>query len=216
MITLVRKHQRARSQPKEWGQTMINSTNNNGENPNGFTFRPALLKNESAQEFEKLLKELNLDIQPQTFTEQIYVDDIANLTWEILRWRRVKAGIVGNAFRPALENALRSLPRDVKDNADIGIAVDRLARAWFSTQAAKDKVSASLKEVGLDEWAVEVEALRSRLNEIEKIDRLIASAEARRDKALRTVALYRESFSQKLQESSDRLLDPDHVPSVAT
>jgi hypothetical protein len=195
---------------------MINSKDSGAENPNGFTFRPALLKHESAQEFEKVLKELNLDIQPGNFTERMYVDDIANLTWDTLRYRRIKAGIVDNAFRHALENILRPFLRGPDGISMANLAAQGLASEWFFTQTAKDRVSALLKQAELDERAVEAEALRLRLSEIEKIDRLIASAEARRDKALRTVALYKEGFSKKLLQSSDRLLDADGVPSIAT
>jgi hypothetical protein len=58
----------------------------------------------------------------------------------------------------------------------------------------------------LDETTIEGEAIKKSTDDIERIDRLMASAEARRDKALVCIAQYRGDFGALLRDSSDRLV----------
>jgi len=64
-----------------------------------------------------------------------------------------------------------------------------------------------LSEFRLDESAVEAEAIKSLAEVLEQIDRLLASLESRRNKALRCIADYRNVFARQLQESSNRIID---------
>jgi hypothetical protein len=193
---------------------MTDSQNGDVTNPKSLTFNPPLFRTESKEEFEKLFDELKGYVQPANFVESMYVHEIAVLAWDIMRYRRAKAGIVDNALRQALEDVLRPFLGGPDDHLGRLGAARALAFQWFWMQAAKDKVSALLKEVDLDERVIEAEALRSRLSEIEKLDRLIASAEARRDDAFRTVACYKQEFSEKLQQNSNRILDADEVARI--
>jgi hypothetical protein len=52
----------------------------------------------------------------------------------------------------------------------------------------KPAVSELLRKFGLDERSIEAPAFRSRADELESLDRMLALAEGRRDKALRCVA----------------------------
>ena len=63
-----------------------------------------------------------------------------------------------------------------------------------------------LKSFELDETAIEGEAIRKSADDLERIDRLMTSAEARRDKALVCIAQYRGDFGALLRESSNRLV----------
>ena len=182
-------------------------------------FRPALLRTESEEDFEKLFDELKRDVQPATFVELMYVSDIANRTWDIIRHRRNKAGIINNAFRTALANILRPIllpPGAAYDTyiLETDLTARKLAYDWFFSQESKDRVSALLEEAELDMGAAEAEALRLSLDHIERVDRLLTAAEASRDKALRSIAWCRESFTNKLQQSSERILAAEQVPSI--
>jgi len=82
---------------------------------------------------------------------------------------------------------------------------EHLALDWFASPQAKTRVADLLKKFGLDESAIEAEAFRKAADDIERIDHLLASAEARRDRALNSIAHYRGDFGARLRESSDRL-----------
>jgi hypothetical protein len=59
-----------------------------------FLSKPPLLITESADEFDALHKALREDIKPRGFIEQMYVDEISCIYWEILRLRRCKAAVI--------------------------------------------------------------------------------------------------------------------------
>jgi hypothetical protein len=182
-------------------------------------FRPALLTTESEEDFEKLFDELKRDVRPATCIEMIYTRDFAVLTWEIIRYTRNKAGIINNAFRTALASRLQPLllpPGPAHAKYDTHLNAQKLAYDWFFSQEIKDRVSALLEEAGLDMRAVEAEALRLSLDDIERVDRLLTAAEARRDKVLRSITWYRECFAKKLQQSSERILAAEEVPSIVS
>ena len=176
-------------------------------------FRTIVLKTESEDEFVKMVEKLERDIQPENFIEELYVNEVAALTWEIIRYRRCKTAIITNANHTALKSILLQIR--FKPKSSETLAADRLAHEWYYSQKAKEDIAALLKEAGRDESAVEAEAFRQRLSEIEKIDRLLASVEARRDKALRCIGQYREGFAKRLQQSTASVVAADAAPSMA-
>ena len=64
---------------------------------------------QSHETFDRIRDALDQEIQPPGILEQMYVEDIAYLTWEVLRLRRSKAAIVNLAFRDALKELITQL-----------------------------------------------------------------------------------------------------------
>jgi len=167
-----------------------------------------LLITESADEFDALRNAFDQEIKPRGIIEQMYVHDISSIAWEILRLRRCKVVIINSAFRSALEHLLVQLLKgpgqydyEVKDKAQA------LAQAWFTDEEAKKQVSEILSRFGLDESAIEAEAIRRSSADLELLDRMLSSLESRRDKALGSVAQYRASLAHQLRESADHIID---------
>jgi hypothetical protein len=166
-----------------------------------------LLMTESKAEFDRIRDALNEEIKPRGIIEQMYVADAAYPSWEILRLRRSKAAIINLAFRAALKDLITQLLRQPGQHAfQLGDQPDELARDWFSDPNVKKQIADLLREFEMDESAIEAEAIRHSTDDLERIDRLMASAEARRDKALVCVAQYRGDFGALLRDSSDRLI----------
>jgi len=67
---------------------------------------------------------------------------------------------------------------------------------------------------GLNDSVIEAETVRRSSRELESVDRLLRSLEARRDNVLGCIANYRERFASELREASDRLIEaqPIDVP----
>jgi hypothetical protein len=167
-----------------------------------------LLLTESKDEFNLIRDNLNDQIKPRGIIEQMYIEDIAYLVWEILRLRRSKAAIVNSAFRDALTDVVEQLLRNPGQwRHELKGRPEKLARAWFSDSNVKKQIAGLLRQFNLDETAIEAEAFRKSAETLERIDRLMASAEARRDKALVCIAQYCGDFGALLRESSDRLVD---------
>ena len=167
-----------------------------------------LLITERQGDFDLIRDALNREINPSGIIDQMYVADLAHLTWDILRCRRCKSGIINLAFRDALGDVLEQVLRkpgeshySVKDEAE------ELARKWFSDREAKEHIVELLNQFQLDEVAIEAEAIRKSAADLELLDRLLASSKSRRNRALRCIAEYRSVLAQQLKESSARLLD---------
>jgi hypothetical protein len=166
-----------------------------------------LLVTESKDEFNGIRDTLADQIKPRGIIEQMYVDDIAYLVWEILRLRRCKAAIINLAFHGALKKVVAQVSSEPgKWGREVDDRAEELAHSWFSDPDVKKQIAGLLRKFDLDETAIEAEAFRKSADDLELIDRLMASAEARRDKALVCVAQYRGDFGALLRESSDRLV----------
>jgi hypothetical protein len=176
-----------------------------------------VLRTESKDDLARLLADISQDIEPKNSIEQMYVSDIAHHTWDIMRYRRVKNGIMNNALRTALTHVLNQilLPPSSRMACERWAASELLSWEWLFDQESKRRVSSLLQEAGLDESAIEAEAYKRVADDLEKADRMLKAAQDRRDKALRSIAKYRRSVADQLQRNSDRVLAADEVPSIA-
>jgi hypothetical protein len=163
--------------------------------------QPALLLTESKEDYQALQKNLEHEILPRNFVEGMYVADIVALTWEILRLRRCKAGIINAAFGRALQILLE--PYFGIFDTD---GAKNLAQRWFTDPRARKEVAEILRKVRLDEFAVEAEGVRLSLSDLELVDRMMSAFESRRNKALRNIEDYRVGFAKQVRDGSDRVL----------
>jgi hypothetical protein len=177
-----------------------------------------LLIAESADEFASLRKQLENEIHPEGPIEQIYLDEFAIIIWEVWRLRRYKTVIINNARLEALQKILEQLlcrPDYDPDSDFIYVhsrAAEDLARSWFDNKKAQTRVAKLLRKFQMDEGAIEAEAFRLCAEDLERLDRMLALAEVRREKALRCIADYRQILSKQLQQAANRILDHDEVP----
>ena len=82
-----------------------------------------------------------------------------------------------------------------------------IARDWISDSVIAKQVSSALAEYQLDGPVILADAIRQASYELEPIESMIVSLQARRDKALTRIAQYRGDFGALLRESSSRLID---------
>lgn len=169
---------------------------------------PPLLKSESIDEFDAIQQALATEIEPHGIIEDMYLADVGAILWEILRLRRCKSVIINAGFRPALENILVQLLRAPSDlNYSVRNQAEDIAVRWFSDPEIKKQVREILNRFGLDESAIEAEAIRISSADLERLDRMLMSLEKRRDKALRCIGEYRDALARRLKESSDRIIE---------
>ena len=81
----------------------------------------------------------------------------------------------------------------------------------FTDKKAKKEVAEILRRFHLDESAIEAQAIRSLASEFEILDKRLMSLESRRNRAIRSIAEYRESFARKVREGSGRIIEGDSV-----
>jgi hypothetical protein len=170
--------------------------------------RPALTTTESADDYDSLVKSLQQEISPRGFIEHMYVADMSAIVWDSLRLRRCAPAIINMAFRAALKNLLVQFWKNPDEPAPYQES-EVLAFEWFTDPNAKQRVAEILNKFHLDETAIEAEAIRSVAADLELIDRMLMSLEARRNRALRSIADYRASFAEKVQQVSDRIINAE-------
>jgi hypothetical protein len=173
--------------------------------------KPQLLITESADDFAALNAALIEEIKPRGIIERLYVADIAALVWEILRLRRCKAVIVNTAFKNALSEIVHRLAGEPEMWTPERDRVDALVLDWFSKPKARKEVLQLLAQFRLDEFAIEAEAIRSVFSDLEVLDKMLTLLESRRNKALRSIADYRDGFAKQVREVSNRVIEADAV-----
>ena len=187
-----------------------------------------LLPSETSEEFESLYAALEEEIKPRGIIERLYLEDFANIVWEIWRLRRCKSAIVNRAFRPALRDLiLKALPQDEEPRGgsalnflNLGPSPEQLERCnkaeelvegWFADPKARKQVMSMLQALGYGLDDVEASAIQSVSDQIVLLDRMLTLLEARKNKALACIAEYRKSLAQQLSRSSEKIIQGNTV-----
>jgi hypothetical protein len=120
--------------------------------------------------------------------EKSFVADIAHLVWEKRRLLRSKTAILDITSKDAVRRILCSFTDVDRDWAEAASAV------WLTHAGFREDIIEKLEASGLDESAIEAEAMRWVPSDLEMLDRKIASLEMRIRNVLRAIADYRETF----------------------
>lgn len=178
-----------------------------------------LIMTESEIEFDRISAALEQLIRPDDFIERIYVTDMVHYYWEILRLRRCKAQIINANFHSVITENVNdraqseSIDLDsCKSRDDVQITATEISKPVFMGEEENKLALQTIDELGLDAAAVEAHAVRKSFADLERLERLLATLEARRDKALRRIAEYRAGLSQILRECSDRIIEGKIIP----
>jgi len=202
-----------------------------------FFTKPLLLRSECEHEFDELLHALSGEIQPRGIVENLYVEEIAGIIWDILRLRRCKVTIMNMSFekalhklisshfkmrRPAREEESKTDPFSLtelwqpptKSEIERSKKIDRLVRGWFTSNEGKQKVLSILRRSHLDESVIDAEVIRASFPDLQLLEKLLISLEARRDRSLRRMMEYRESFAGRVRTSTGRIIEgePEQPP----
>ena len=172
-----------------------------------------LLRGEFDKELARMIDSLVKELRPEGPILQLLVNEYAYSLWEICRIRRWKIATIENAFYDALKYILG---RVVYSPSTGGVKfekgenpenVNTLAQKWFLIPAVKAEILEVLGLLGLDETNIQAEAVRRSSDTLEALDRMMALAENRRDKALRTIAEYRAGFAARLNNAGQQIIE---------
>ena len=185
------------------------------------SFGPApLLPTDEAAGYDELLARISAHVKPSDPIEALYTRDIVDLTWELLRYRRYKARILEGAVPRALEEKLApfvndrhrfgALPHYDPDGARQPTPAMELVSDWIKHDAkAVERVGEILASAKLTMEDVRAHALLLELSAIERLDRLIASTEARRNGVMREIERYRALLAHALQTATREAEDAE-------
>jgi hypothetical protein len=151
--------------------------------PGGIAPAP-LLPGEDGTEYAKFTAQFLAAAKPKDFIEEILARDAIDLSWETLRLRRLKVGLL----RMACGDGVRSVAGKLDPQPIPLRLVDDFGAKWMSGDSAtRNEFQKLLKKADLGMEDVMAEALSSKIDTFERFDRLLASAEARRNNALREI-----------------------------
>ena len=142
---------------------------------------PPLLPNESKEEFDWVYDDFLDPLGPETVPQHWLVWNSAILTWEVMRYRRMKVAYMVNqrraavgslirkAFQTPAMRALRTAGSDIDDNVE----------RYFTDPEYPSLVAQALEKSGYTIDVVEAEMFAGSLDGLSRIEKLIASAEKR-------------------------------------
>jgi hypothetical protein len=159
----------------------------------------SLIEGEDAGAYDELLTRISGTVRPADF-EHIWVRDIVELVWEGFRLRRLKVNLITATAHMGLKEVLTPL---------VGRSeADDLAKAWAANKlSAVRRVDNILASAGLTMDAVMAQTLSHKLDDLERIERMIATAEVRRNVILREIDWHREMLSQALRRAVQQVED---------
>jgi hypothetical protein len=161
---------------------------------------PYLIPGEDSAAFDELFVRVVAAVRPADTVEEILLGNFVDLEWEILRWRRLKASHITNIACQHL--TWRSPSFNGKD---------KLLKDWAARKPrAVKRLDRILKSEGLNMDEIVREALYEGLEEIKRIEAMIATAEARRNATLREIGRHRASFVGALRRALPQLEDAEY------
>jgi hypothetical protein len=112
------------------------------------------------------------------------------------------------AQEQALANLLSNTKKTGQVNGNRVMTVPELVNAYAAGDpAAVVEVDRVLLECGLNADSLMAQALAKRLDDVERLDRMIAGADARRNKALSELERRRDSFARRLRVTAGEITD---------
>ncbi len=91
-----------------------------------------------------------------------------------------------------------------------GFESQQLSQDWAAgDKSARKNVEAILRKAGLTMDEVTAETLDRKIDSFERLDRMLGSAEARRNNALREIDRHREAVNGALRKSIEEIEDAD-------
>ena len=172
------------------------------------TVAPApLLPGEKQADYADVAVRVVRAAKPRDAIEEFLIRDVIDLTWEILRLRRVKSGLLKASMNAGVGEILKGLghgPRSALFYAQ------NLGEKWAAgDKEARKEVEAALAKAGLTIDEVTAKTLEKKLDSFERLDRMLASAEARRNNALREIDRHRDALGGGVRRSIEEIEDAE-------
>jgi len=165
------------------------------------TFRmPTLLRGEDAKAFHKLSERINKTVKPVDALEEMWVADVIYLQWELQRLQESKAQFIHLKFEESIGEVLSSVIGPV---AAQRIVLDRK----IGEDGAQEQLEKIFEAAELSQSTVVAQTIVLYLDEIERLDRMILSAEVRRNNAIREVRSHREALARSLRRACEEVED---------
>jgi hypothetical protein len=162
-----------------------------------------LLPGEQEADYATHVARIVAAAKPRDAIEDLLTRDVIDLSWEVLRLRRLKAGLLRGAIGSGISQVMYRLGHEEEFAGE-------LAANWAAgKKAAQKAVAAALRKAQLTMEDVIAETLEGKIDSFERFDRMLASSEARRNNALREIERHREALGAAVRQAIDEVQDAE-------
>jgi hypothetical protein len=160
-----------------------------------------LLMGEQEADYVGIARRIVQASRPRDALEEFLLRDVIDLTWEILRLRRVKAGLIKGSMNLGVHKVLIAVGRSYPE-------ADRFSHNWAAgDKRTRQEFDGILSKAGLTIEEVIARTFGAAIDTSEQVDRMSASAEARRNNALREIDRHRETVGAAARKAIDEVED---------
>jgi hypothetical protein len=160
-----------------------------------------LLPGESLDDYEAIRRMMVEDIRPETNIEWLWTLDLVELSWEILRYQRLKKRILDAHRVAAIEAILQRLDGEGLPAEAMPMVRTRArftAAEWRNDQEAANEIEARLNRSGVDAIDINAEVFVQARELFDMFDQLLHLAQNRRMGLLREISIRRE-FARRVR-----------------
>jgi hypothetical protein len=162
-----------------------------------------LLPGEREADYVNVIARVVAVARPRDAIEEFLTRDVIDLTWEILRLRRMKVGLLRASMGSGIESVMRSLGYNP-------VSAGEIAASWAAGEkSAKNEVAGTLQKAQLTIEDVMAKTLEGEIDSFERFDRILASSEARRNNALREIDRHRAALGGTVRPVIDEVQDAE-------
>jgi hypothetical protein len=161
-----------------------------------------LLKTDSKVEFASIRDALSCAGKPSNAVQDVYFQEVTYFVWEFLHLRRCRAAIFNSKRRPALEELLRALHFSEVgfELVSRGNEAKNFIRELPGGNNVPKRLSHLLKRVQSEDSVIDRGEIRPSFVDIELLDRMMVSAQARLEHAVRCLARYNPDLAAQVLE----------------
>lgn|SRR5262249_3974342 len=156
-------------------------------------------------------------IRPGDFVEQMFIKDLTNYEWEVLRYMRHKTWTIERRARqrPEYQESRKTIEAErkikmaeqAKALGKSATDLERLAELEYIVNETVEDVDAIFKWT--DEDLAYAQGLANGIEYYERLDKLLNAAITRRNGCLAQITQYRSDLGQHLRQVSDAIIDAE-------
>jgi len=162
-----------------------------------------LLPGEKEADYAEFALAIVKAAHPKDAIEDLLTRDVIDLSWEVLRLRRLKAGLLRGAISSSIYQVMCRLGYEDEFAGE-------LAADWAAgKKAAQKTVAGALQKAQLTMEDVMAETLEGKIDSFERFDRLLASSEDRRNNARREIERHRAALGSAVRQAIDEIQDAE-------
>ena len=164
-----------------------------------------VLPGENQSLYDQMARRIVKEAKPRDSIEELLIRDVIDLSWEVLRMRRLKVGLLRGSMAIGVRTMLDELGYGPSFEFEHN---QRLGQRWAAgDEFVRTEVSAALNKAGLTIDDVTAKTAEEKIDTLERLDRMLASMEARRNNALREIDRHREALGSAARGAIEEIED---------